>query len=106
MAEGTFTERVHAVVGRIPRGKVLAYGDVAALAGAPRAARYVGFALRRGRDLPWWRVVAADGRIAIREDGSMREQVRRLKAEGVAFERGRLRMDLHAWRPAATRRRR
>lgn len=95
-----FTERVHDVVRRIPKGKVATYGDVARLAGAPAASRYVGFALRRGDKLPWWRVVAAKGRIAIREEDSMREQRRRLKVEHVAFTRdGNVRMDEHHWRP-------
>lgn len=97
----SFTSRVHAVVRRIPRGKVLAYGDVARMAGAPRVARMVGYALRRGEGLPWWRVVAADGRIAIREVASRREQERRLRAEGVRFAEGRVRMKAHRWRPRA-----
>lgn len=98
MTGGTFTERVHRVVRRIPRGKVLAYGDVAMLAGAPRAARMIGYALARGEDLPWWRVVARDGRIALPDpDGA--DQRRRLRAERVRFEGGRVVMAAHRWKP-------
>src|SRR6187399_3277056 len=60
-----FAGRVLAVVSRIPAGRVVTYGDVAALAGRPRAARAVGqlmrSALRPG--LPYHRVIAAGGRI-------------------------------------------
>lgn len=96
-ARTKFTARVATVVRRIPRGKVASYGQVAALAGAPRAARMVGYALRRLDGVPWWRVVAADGRIAVREPASMREQARRLAAEGVRVREGRVAMEEHRW---------
>jgi O-6-methylguanine DNA methyltransferase len=58
-----FRARVLAIVRRIPRGRVTTYGDVAALAGAPRAARAVGTVMRTCRDprVPCHRVVAASG---------------------------------------------
>lgn len=98
----SFTARVHDVVRRIPRGTVLSYGEVAARAGAPRAARMVGYALARGNDLPWWRVVARDGSISLPDpDGA--EQRRRLRTEGVRFRDGRVstRHELHE--PSRTR---
>jgi len=56
-----FVSRVLAVVGSIPPGKVMAYGDVAAVLGS-RAARAVGGVLARyGSDQPWWRVVRSGG---------------------------------------------
>ncbi len=60
-----FTTRVLAVVRRIPAGRVATYGDVAALAGKPRAARAVGNIMRDcGRaDVPCHRVIAAGGRL-------------------------------------------
>lgn len=91
-APGTFTSRVGKVVRAIPRGKVLSYGEVAARAGAPRAARMVGYALKRLEGVPWWRVLAADGSISLPDpDGA--EQRRRLEAEGVRFARGRIMPD-------------
>jgi O-6-methylguanine DNA methyltransferase len=62
---GTFAQRVLNVVRRIPPGRVATYGDVAALAGRPRAARAVGNVMRGcGRpDVPCHRVVAAGGRL-------------------------------------------
>ena len=61
----TFTERVLAVVRRIPPGTVVSYGQVAARAGKPRAARAVGNIMRdcRRPDVPCHRVIAAGGRL-------------------------------------------
>jgi methylated-DNA-[protein]-cysteine S-methyltransferase len=60
-----FTSRVLAVVRRIPYGRVATYGEVAALAGRPGAARAVGNIMRTcGRpDVPCHRVIAAGGRL-------------------------------------------
>jgi len=60
-----FRRRVYSVVGRIPAGRVTTYGDVARLAGHPRAARAVGNILREGRlpGLPYHRVIAAGGQL-------------------------------------------
>ena len=59
-----FFERVYEVIAQIPRGKVITYGQIAALLGNPRAARSVGWALRVCPDaLPWQRVVMSDGTI-------------------------------------------
>jgi methylated-DNA-protein-cysteine methyltransferase related protein len=90
--------RFRRVIAHIPRGKVMTYGSVAAAAGYPRAARVTVRALYGGSGLPWHRVVAAGGRIALPgEDG--REQRLRLELEGVRFHGGRVRMDLHSWTP-------
>ena len=69
---------------RIPCGQVRTYGEVAEMAGGSRFqhARAVGQAMRRcPSDVPWWRVVAAGGRLII--PGGTAEQARRLAAEGV-----------------------
>jgi O-6-methylguanine DNA methyltransferase len=60
-----FTARVLRVVGHIPRGQVATYGDVAALAGRPGAARAVGNIMRESghRGIPCHRVVGAAGRL-------------------------------------------
>ena len=78
-----FDARVAAVVRRIPRGRVATYGQVAALAGSPMAARMVSGALRRGEGLPWWRVLGKDGSLRIMQPDLRREQWERLEAEGV-----------------------
>ncbi len=86
----TFFEQVWALVATLPRGRVLTYGQVAALLGVPRGARAVGWALRAlpeplARRTPWHRVVGAGGRLSPRASGHEREQRRRLRAEGVTF---------------------
>ena len=65
----------------------MAYGEVAAEAGFPGAARAVGNLLRTTPDLPWWRVVNAAGRLA---PGNEAAQAQRLRAEGVAVRNGRV----------------
>jgi methylated-DNA-protein-cysteine methyltransferase related protein len=88
------------VIARIPRGKVATYGMVAAAAGHPLAARMTVWALQRSEGLPWHRVVAAGGRIALSgEEGA--EQRLRLEVEGVTFRGARVRMDRHLWRPGS-----
>ncbi len=60
-----FKEQVYQIVARIPRGRVMTYGQIAALAGSPRAARQVGQVAHWGpMDLPWQRVVNKTGGLA------------------------------------------
>ncbi|CAA9230734.1 MAG: hypothetical protein AVDCRST_MAG50-1175 [uncultured Acidimicrobiales bacterium] len=75
-----FAAKVHEVILATNPGDVLTYGQVAALAGRPGAARAVGATLAASTGLPWWRVVQASGRLAT---GKEAEQARRLAAEGV-----------------------
>jgi methylated-DNA-protein-cysteine methyltransferase related protein len=87
-------EAIWNVVCDIPRGCATTYGAVARAAGLPGRARLVGFALKVAPDelnLPWHRVVGALGRIAFpRHSRQFREQTRRLRAEGVRIENGRV----------------
>jgi alkylated DNA nucleotide flippase Atl1 len=80
-----FAERVRDVVRALPKGDVVTYGEVAALAGKPGAARGVGAVLAGSGDrgLPWWRVVNASGRLV---PGHEAEHARRLRAEGVVVD--------------------
>lgn len=61
----SFSDRVRAVVKNIPKGKAMTYGEVAAAAGSPGAARAVGNAMRNNKDhsIPCHRVVAAGGKL-------------------------------------------
>ena len=98
-----FFTRVWALVQRIPRGRVATYGQLAALLGAPRGARAVGWALRAlpgdlDGQVPWHRVVAAGGRISSRPGPGAELQRRLLGREGVRFERGAVVLGRHAWR--------
>ncbi len=72
-------------------GDVLAYGEVAAEAGYPGAARAVGNVLKTVDDLPWWRVVTAAGRLIPHHPV---EQAKRLAAEGVPTAKGKIVIDL------------
>lgn len=99
-----FPDRVRAVVRSIPEGQVTAYGSVAALCGAPRAARGVGSVLNSlgpDEDVPWWRVVNRLGELSIPAVLGRRELQRTLlKAEGVRFRRnGRVNLDRCGWQP-------
>ncbi|MCW0216229.1 MAG: MGMT family protein [Pseudonocardia sp.] len=80
-------ERVREVVAAIPPGETSTYGEVAARAGI-RSPRLVGRILAEdGHDLPWHRVLRADGSCA---PHIAQEQAARLRAEGVLLEDGRL----------------
>jgi len=85
-----FPEAVNRAVRALRPGEVASYGEIAEDVGAPGAARAVGNVLA-GCDptLPWWRVVRADGRMAV---GKEEDQARRLRAEGVDVRDGRVRI--------------
>jgi methylated-DNA-protein-cysteine methyltransferase-like protein len=82
--EPNFPQLVYDYVAQIPSGRVMTYGQLAALAGHPRAARMVGGIAHFGpEDLPWHRVVNKQGGLAGAFPGGRSEQARRLEAEGV-----------------------
>lgn len=92
----SFFENVYTVVKTIPKGNVASYGQVAKLAGNPRASRIVGFALHNNPDpsiIPCHRVVFADGRLspAFAFGGIIRHQ-ELLEKEGVAIKNHRVNM--------------
>ena len=95
--EESFFERVYQVIAQIPKGKVVSYGQIATYLGNPRGARTVGWALRTcPEDLPWQRVVKADGSVT----GGSWEGLRRklLFEEGVVFSAdGRIDMETYQW---------
>ena len=80
----SFFERVYQLVRQVPAGKIVSYGQIARLLGCPRAAREVGWAMRKcPDDVPWQRVVMADGTIAGGLYAPLREAM--LRQEGVPF---------------------
>lgn len=89
-------QRIIEAVAAIPKGRVASYGAIAARAGYPGRARLIGKVLGEAPDraeLPWHRVLRADGRIGIPAGTrGFREQCRRLKAEGVTVKDGRVPM--------------
>jgi methylated-DNA-protein-cysteine methyltransferase related protein len=102
--EGTHST-IHAVVGRIPPGRVSTYGDVAVLAGLPGQARLVGYALHALPEhtrVPWHRVINARGGISLGRafPGGELVQRRLLEAEGIEFgPGGRVPLERYRWRP-------
>ena len=95
----TFYQQVYQVVARIPAGSVLGYGHIAWMLGAPKAARQVGWAMRRCPvGLPWHRVIRSDGSIAVGMHPDLQRSL--LESEGVTFlPDGRVDMERHRWLP-------
>jgi methylated-DNA-protein-cysteine methyltransferase-like protein len=87
----TFADRVLQVVSRIPPGRVATYGDIARIAGRPRAARAVGTLMRTAprRDLTYHRVIAANGRLG-GYGGRTAMKAALLAAEGMVVRRDRI----------------
>lgn len=85
-----FEQRVCSIIKQIPKGKIATYGQVAAMAGSPKAARAVGMILRNcAEDLPWQRVINSRGEISIVNfsyPASMQRDL--LVDEGVAVSEG------------------
>jgi methylated-DNA-protein-cysteine methyltransferase-like protein len=101
MDTGSFSKLVTRAIKSIPKGKVATYGQVARIAGNPRASRLVVWILRslsEKHDLPWHRVINSQGRISLRGDG-YQLQKKMLESEGVRFDpEDRVDMNLYQWR--------
>ncbi len=94
-------DRVYRLVKKIPRGRVLTYGQLARALKLPGGARSAGramFACPSRRGIPWHRVVGAGGRILIREpQASLQRKL--LESEGTRFAGLRVDMAEHQWKP-------
>lgn len=76
---------IHRLMASVPVDKVTTYGDLAAMAGSPRAARVVGGIAHRGPDgLPWHRLVNAEGRLAVGFPGGQEVQRQLLENDGIS----------------------
>ncbi|HZP32614.1 MAG TPA: methylated-DNA--[protein]-cysteine S-methyltransferase [Candidatus Acidoferrales bacterium] len=98
---------VYALVKRIPKGRVITYGQLARAVRLPGGARAAGRAMAatpRGAGVPWHRVVAAGGRIAIREPYASLQR-RLLESEGTRFVERRVALADHLWKIPITRKR-
>jgi len=104
MAKTDFTMRALTLIRAVPRGRVATYGQIADLAGNPRAARQVVRLLHSSsgtEGLPWHRVVNVRGTISLPRGRGYEEQRAMLAAEGVAFdERDRIDLKRFRWNPA------
>ena len=95
-------EKIYKVVVQIPSGYVSTYGQVAAIAGFPGAARQVGYALHAlplDSPIPWHRVINAQGKLGLAAtSNSGKQQVRLLRAEGVRWTRqGKIDLRRYGW---------
>ena len=103
----TLWPRIWAVVRAVPAGRVATYGQVAALAGLPRHARLAGYALHglpEDSDVPWHRVINAQGRVSQRSEPGPSAGLQRhlLEEEGVVFDLGgRVDLKRFRWDPDA-----
>ena len=95
-----FKARVLSAARRIPPGRVATYGDIAKLAGRPRAARAVGNIMKNctGLDVPAHRVIAAGGKLG-GYGGSEHLKRALLQAEGVVIRNARIKLERFRWRP-------
>ena len=100
---GEFEQKLYAWLTEIPAGKVVTYGQLANLIGRPNGARWVGWKLSRlptGSELPWHRVVNAQGRSSLSLDkGGLNRQLRLLQREGVLVVDGRVSLVRYRWGP-------
>jgi methylated-DNA-protein-cysteine methyltransferase-like protein len=84
-----FYDRVYSAVRQVPAGSVVTYGQVAVYLGSPAAARAVGYALHNlppASDVPWWRVINAQGGVSHKGRGAQADrQYELLELEGVHF---------------------
>lgn len=97
---GSFRDRVYTVVAQIPRGRVMTYGQIAALCGNPRAARIVGGVAHFGDpELPWQRVIMKDGNLAAGFPGGVEGHKQALEAEGVKVNGLKVPIEEYLWSP-------
>lgn len=98
---GEIGNSIVTILSRIPPGRVASYGQVAAMAGLRNGARTVARVLHSSSSslgLPWWRVLRADGTIALPRGGGFEEQAALLAAEGIAVSRtGAVDLGRFAW---------
>ena len=96
-------DKILSAIRAIPAGSVASYGQIATVAGLPRSHRLVARALRNnpaGSDLPWYRVIRADGRCGMAKGSkSYLKQFSLLKSEGIMNNNGRVDMKKYQWQP-------
>ncbi|MFC0272931.1 MGMT family protein [Metabacillus herbersteinensis] len=98
-----FTEKVIKIIQKIPSGKVMTYGQIARLAGSPRAARQVVRILHSTSEkyrLPWHRVINSKGEIGFRDEELFLVQKMSLESEGIEFVgQNCIRLEIYLYQP-------
>ncbi|SNZ14450.1 methylated-DNA-protein-cysteine methyltransferase related protein [Terribacillus aidingensis] len=98
----SFTVEVIRVIRSIPKGKVMTYGQISAAAGRARGARQVSrilHSMSQKYELPWHRVLSADGKLKIRDEETRNEQMERLYEEGLEVQNGRVNLEEYRYEP-------
>lgn len=94
-------EAIYLALMYVPKGKVITYGQLATLAGLPGAARLAGTllcGLPDNTDLPWHRVINAQGKISLpQSSAAYAEQKRRLEAEGIEFKNQKINLRIYGY---------
>lgn len=99
-----YVREFYGIIQLIPQGKVATYGQIAKLAGLPKHARHVGFALKNMADnsvVPWHRVINSQGKISLSKEDGFGENIQaiKLQSEGVVVIDGRVNLKLYQWNP-------
>ncbi|MFQ5752751.1 MAG: MGMT family protein [bacterium] len=93
--------KIYEIILKIPKGKVATYGQIAAMAGQPHAARTIGWALNslpNGSGVPWHRVINAQGKSSFPDESRRKLQQALLEAEGIKFEKeDQVDLDVFQW---------
>lgn len=96
-------EAIYLALAQIPKGKVITYGNLAKLAGMPNGARLAGrlmCELPDSSNLPWHRVINAQGRLSLPVDsGGYREQLQRLQKDGIDVNNGKIKLSIYGYNP-------
>lgn len=96
-------QKVYDITRQIPKGKVATYGQIAKIAGIPKAARFVGYCMKNNTDIPTTpchRVVAADGNLRGYSYGTGIPQKKKLLlSEGVYFINEKVDLSRSKWHP-------
>jgi methylated-DNA-protein-cysteine methyltransferase-like protein len=102
--DNSFGQRLKDVIKKVPKGKVATYGQIAALAGNPRAARQVVRILHSSSEkdkLPWFRIVNRQGRISLKRGYGYEIQNELLRREGIKFDQNdTIDFDRYLWSPS------
>jgi O-6-methylguanine DNA methyltransferase len=98
----TFKEKVYKICSSIPKGKVATYGQIAKLAGKPKAARAVGYFMKTNPNapvVPCHRVVGSDGSLTgYSAKGGIKQKKKILLNEGVCFKINKVNLSISLWK--------
>ncbi|OGY49296.1 MAG: hypothetical protein A3D39_00505 [Candidatus Buchananbacteria bacterium RIFCSPHIGHO2_02_FULL_39_17] len=102
MNKSAFTDKVYSITRQIPKGKVATYGQIARLAGSPKAARAVGMLMKQNPDAPQTpchRVVSSTGQLTgYSGEGGIKAKKKMLIKEGIVFNGETVDLSISLWK--------